>query len=407
MKADRRQFCGALVAGMALAAGAGGCGGGQNPPPKEDPGGKAGGGGAAVTSTRELIFSFTGLLAAEVEESERKELTVSLLDPAQVMITDEHTPQLLVRLADYVWPYQFGTEGNGPKLVAPRMHHRPPQIIRIGGETYGMWGLQRTMLWMGEAKQKALDAVPKEKTSFAFKKLGADVTQKPANEAGWAGREWFVTRKDVCEAYERVYNEKCPDPERVKYPEATSQFQLSSGAGAGLAPITDCERGRNCRLGDIKETTLLRKFGAEFQVVYGASADTTDICLSPINMNTGKPAAPYGLVIRLRTKPGVPAPVSVVNSPVSHNSSDHFPAYSALLKLDKPVCLFVYEDKACAPSVKPDASYSAYVAEEHEMQLKALKHQKGSYDMDACKAQTKGAPNPPDGGCVPLFIEVS
>src|SRR5262249_54021289 len=148
----------------------------------------------------------------------------------------------------------------------------------------------------------------------------------------------------------------------------------------GLAPLTACEQNRQYSLKDA--TSAPRTYAEEFKILHGTKADTTDIRIAPTDKSL-KPILDSGAVIRLKTPSGSLTPVSILNSPIGIGMEDHFMAYSRLVGLRPPVCLFP-TDCGVAPPAKLSLTQLRFAAK-------------------PCQYASQGATNPPDPGCIPLF----
>jgi hypothetical protein len=400
MAIDRREFCRtAAAAGVTL-----GTGIFENSDVAALP-------RSTSSGTGMIEFNFTGLIAAELWQKAEKQrrMLVSLVDAPAAGLNETHTAALMVRLDDFIWPDQY--QKYGVKLVdGLKPHKELPQIVRLGGQKFGLWNLERSLLWMGERQ----DDLANEDTEsdFLFPTGGANTTARPDPidmDAGWVGREWFITRADLYKAAGVKYDPVSLDPRLI-----AAQVRITHGQGYGLAPATACEQYRTYSL--TLPSNPARTYGSEFKVLHETKGQTTDLRITA--MYDGKPVDTRGDVIVLKTPSGaaIPTPVSILNMPltaIGATMEDHFVAYSNLLRLPKIVCLFPQVDNEhCAMTRFHETSKMTEATarrlkerQSTEARLTAPARLHGFAPAPLCQREVEGAENPPDPGCIPLFVE--
>jgi hypothetical protein len=351
MAIDRRDFL-TTAAGGCVAAAAGGMAAACMKQPGK------------TTVTNEIQFVLTGLGMLGLSTS-RKRAVAALVDPTKAALNIPHACLLIVNLDDYVFPQDYGTQGNGPERGASGEPYFDPQIIRVGRTILGVWGLAGCNLWVGEA-QSTFDA-PDSKASFDFPNTGKDVTKphKP-EDSDWSGIEWFVDAVDVAKA--------ASAQPKIDDSVVTTHVSFTRGGAQGLQPVTDCERRRTYSLAD--QNNPERNYAAEIAINYPITGDTVDLRIQEPN------GQPVGRIIRVRNK-GL---VSIANSPIATGKHEmtHFEAYSRLLGLSSNVTVKIFNHEYCQTNLDR-MKYSARVLKEHPM-------------------GDDTAENPPDAGCLMLVF---
>jgi len=370
MSIGRRDFIRTGVAGSAALVAAGVSGACRTPPQPQTRGGT---GGTRLSSTaRSLTINFTGLIVGEFGKT-TKTLQIALVDAAKAGVMEPHASLLIVDLADYVFPESFGTPGNGPDVRLPLMKYQPPQIVRLGSQTLGMWGLAGCKLWLRD-NQTTFDASDAN-ASLEFPELtGTNVTRQPeTTEAAWAGLQWLAKVNDLAAATGDDPSSIAIDPTVI-----AAQISITRGSGSAIMPYTACERSRRYRFEGQRDSDN-RYYASEFKIDVQPAGDTTDIAIFAPAMLQGTAG-----VIRVKTPQGKAAAVSIANSPIGRSAETHFTAYSRVYKLRKSQDLEAIEG-ACNPALTPAAGAAGGA---------------NAQAAQPANAAAQGAPNPPDKGCL-------
>ena len=331
-----------------------------------------------------LQMRFTGLFLFEIFERSH-EMIVSFVDEAAVMsatasrprpeVIEPHAAVMLVNLADeaYKWPNEYGIpSGAGEdRLPAPA-----PQIVRVGNEVYGMWGLHNRAVWVHSAHDEfySADSSP----SFSF----------PRSTEQWKGVDHFIRMADALPRETQPTPAEVPQiiPEFVK-----SRIRLTRGIAQGEVPYTHCERMRKYAVPGAGGATARRQYASEFTVSYPVQGSEVVLGFARRPTRAPRPGgraheevteAQFGL-ITLRGKPGATVSVSFANSPTDkYNHAHHFSAFYYALG-QEPDVLESEEGDKCRVRVSPYTPLSR---------------------PGQARDEGEALPTPPDAGCIPPSI---
>jgi hypothetical protein len=331
---DRRSFLGMTGAGLALP-----------------------GLGVATTSCDGGSFielSLSGLFAMELWDpppppagQDPKKFTKLAFVDGEKTLGVAHGAMLIAHLEDCLMPGQVD-------FPEPSESHRPAQIIRVGDSVFGMWSLTDYALWidLGPEGKEEKRYPTDDHGDFDFPITKDSIAQGPNprdQDAGWAGRQWFLDMGDILGA----------PVDELDSSRISARVLIRHGQAAGVAPMTLCERVRKYYF-DKKENA--RAVAAEIKVRHPANPAQkhTDFRVAPLSPGSSRTpdTGTDGAIIRLRTSPGRTTKVAIVNVPLFSAMSpaalmgngagtqtcehDHFQAYFKLVHADLK-CLRVVE----------------------------------------------------------------
>lgn len=325
-----------------------------------------------------LQMRFTGLFLVEIFDG-KKEMLVSLVDHEKVRLLEPHAGVMLLSLSHDAlkWPEEYDLSSHSGENGLPL---RAPQIVRIGGEAYGMWGLHDRAVWVRSAHGE-FDQ-PDDHASFAF----------PTNQGTWKGLDQFIDMADVLAPVPpppHPVDVPPTVPERIK-----ARVRLTRGTASGEVPLTLCERERKYFLRKGTTETQLRSYSSEIVVSYPIQESEVILGVSTRG-RASRPGEPDRIaqnhaVITLRGKPGSTVSLTFANSPTElfHRAS-HFAAFSRALGIDTDPDLRSVEGSSCKNvRISPFAPM-------------------GHADAEALSdyaQRGRVVPTPPDAGCIPPII---
>src|SRR5262249_749738 len=151
-------------------------------------------------------------------------------------VHEPHAALLMIPIDSYVFPEDFDANGGQVKLLYEK--YQAPQIVRVGNQTLGVWGLSGCKVWLKDAGMM-FGADSAANLEFPGDKA-ADVKKQPAeNDAGWAGLEWMAKAADLAKVTGDDPSSIAVDPMLVD-----AEVSVTRGRGAALMPVTCAERSR-------------------------------------------------------------------------------------------------------------------------------------------------------------------
>src|SRR5262249_9423883 len=149
--------------------------------------------------------------------------------------------------------------------------YQAPQIVRVGNQTLGVWGLSGCKVWLKDAGMM-FGADSAANLEFPGDKA-ADVKKQPAeNDAGWAGLEWMAKAADLAKVTGDDPSSIAVDPMLVD-----AEVSVTRGRGAALMPVTCAERSRVYFFEGHESDA--RYHASEIKVSYTPTSDTTDLAI--------------------------------------------------------------------------------------------------------------------------------
>jgi len=283
-----------------------------------------------------IEFDFTGLFAFKL--SQTKEMRLLLLNAKKAKLKDEHAPLLIM-------PFKYYKPGS---IVNPLERHEPPNIVRLGDDAMAVWSLAGLRFWMPDAHElfDGNDQAP----TLKFDDAPVDTRKDPSpidKDAGWASLYWFVKMPELLKDASALRAGSLECKEKT----VASTIRLTRGAAAGRAPKTDCEQHRKYIIGD--DIVNKRSFATQLHVVYTlAPHETTRLALAPSALSNQSGGAKF---IGVQIENGL-TPISILNSPLTHFSHDH---YKAFYKMVGKSGKSVMHDDPCTDELKAAGAPSA------------------------------------------------
>jgi hypothetical protein len=262
-------------------------------------------------------FDFTGLFTFKLQQN--KEMQVLLLDAKKAKLKDAHAAFLMMPFSAYHAP-------KTPKEAGEAF--KPPNIVRLGKEAMAVWSLVDHNIWVADAHELFDGNACVNDLHFIDTEIGCDPDPIDKDE-GWASLKWFamlpdlLKTKDGEEIARRSGFPKCEDKM------VTSYVRLTTGTAGGRAPATKCERERKYTLDKIAATA--RTYATQMHVVYTANAGILKLGIARKAVSS-LPGVPK--VIHVNVKQNELTPLTIVNTPLTHEDSHHYRAFYELVDKD-------------------------------------------------------------------------
>lgn len=272
---------------------------------------------AAGNVATSVEFIFTGLCVFELWQKTKK-MHVSLIHAARSGIKESHSATMMIRLGD------FEPQRNG---------YQSPQIVKLGSETLGIWGLTGKALWIEGVNGKGFDTDGTPNLNFRMAGAGGVLKESERQDASnWEGLVRFPNLADVVGT---------PVP-ALAPDKVTARILMTRGDARGLKPSTPCELARSYGFTQPEDVVNDRSYASEFAVTHPATSDVLVLVIADlINGRVASSRRRIGLKVR----PGQKTPVSIANIPVGRhdqNIEGHFAAYARALG-SKGKTLFAHE----------------------------------------------------------------
>jgi hypothetical protein len=266
--------------------------------------------------TTGVDFDFTGLFTFKLQQD--KEMSVLLLDGKKAKLKDAHAAFLMMPFSAYHAP-------KTPQEAAEAF--KPPNIVRLGKEAMAVWSLVDHNVWVRDVHEFFDDPVTGD-LHFTDTEIGCDPCPIDKDE-GWASLKWFamlpdlLKTKDSEETTRRSGFPKCEDKM------VTSYVRLTKGTAGGRCPATTCERERKYTLDKIPASA--RTYATQMHVAYTANAGILKLGIARKAVSN-LPGVPK--VIHVNVKQNELTPVTIVNTPLTHDDSHHYKAFYELVDED-------------------------------------------------------------------------